>query len=181
MADQEDIDIEKLNDDLVVPKGDVARVKGALAMRMYGATYNDIAEVQGYSSARAAKRAVEAALVAVADHGNKDHLIAMASARLDKLLVPTMKKALDPKHPEQQTATRMALALIDRHAKLHGLDQPVEVRLKTATSVEIDTWVEKARALEQPDLPEEADIEQDIVDAEVVPDEDEESVGREVG
>lgn len=159
-------DLDNMNADLVVPKGDRARVKNALAMRLYGASYADIADIESYESAGAAQRAVESALAAAPTKADREKLLRLTDARLDRLLRPQMAKALDPNHPEQQTASRTALAIIDRQAKLHGLDQPVQVAITNPSLQRIEEWVSKAQALSASSYPEEAEI----IEGEIVAD-----------
>jgi hypothetical protein len=115
----------------------------AAALRMDGMAWREIADYLSVSQARA-KREVEQYLEAVADTADprdRRTLRAREDARLDALLHTVWKKALDPADPEQLSAARTALAISERRARLHGLDAPAEMVVRTPASEEIDAWV----------------------------------------
>ena len=115
----------------------------ALALRLSGATLTDITTTLALNNTQEAKELITAAL-ADEQHTNpqdKQNLRTEEETRILALLRNVWEKASDPEHPEHITATRTALALIDRHAKLLGLDAPTEVVVHNPTQSEIDTWV----------------------------------------
>lgn len=144
-----------------------ARVEAAVGMKAAGASYAEIARVLGYSSAHRARVAVERGLADVAGPEDKQQLRFLTSRRLERLLRGLWNKATDENSPEHLAAARTALAVIDRHARLYGIDAPQEMVVYNPSGVEIDAWVSKMVAQVRPELPEEADI----IDAEVVTDE----------
>lgn len=129
-----------MSDDRPIPKRTGA---AALALRLAGAGYDDVAEALGLANARVAREHAEAALEARAwdDVKGRDRLRAENGARLERLLRGVWTKATNPDHPEHLAATKVARDLIDRHCRLYGLDAPAEVIIHTPTATEIDAWV----------------------------------------
>lgn len=152
----------------------ITRIRAAVAMHISGASYTEIAEVEGYASATVVRRIVEQAIAATIDDRNDlPRLRAVANARLERLLRSVWVKAndSDPKNVDQVAYSRTALALIDRMIRLHGLDAPTKVEVFTPSTEEKERWLRRAieeiggiQAVER-----EAD---DIMDAEVVGDDD---------
>lgn len=78
--------------------------------------------------------------------------------RLEMLLKAVMPKALDPENEEQMAAQARALAIIDRHAKMYGLDSATKIDIEvTPTMREMNEFIEAIMA-ERGDIPEEGDI-----------------------
>jgi hypothetical protein len=101
-----------------------------------------VADTLGLASAVVARDLVEKELAARADDSDKrDALRLEEAARIERLLRGVWSKATDPTHPEHLPAARTALAMVDRHARLLGLDMPTEVVVYTPTTSEIDAWV----------------------------------------
>jgi hypothetical protein len=114
----------------------------ALGLRLAGASYSEVADTLGLASAVVARDLVEKELAARADDSDKrDALRLEEAARIERLLRGVWSKATDPTHPEHLPAARTALAMVDRHARLLGLDMPTEVVVYTPTTSEIDAWV----------------------------------------
>lgn len=115
----------------------------ALNMRLAGATYQDITNTLALNNIDSAKQLVEEALAdeTITSNDEKKTYRNEEEQRILKLLHTLWGKANNPNHPEHLTAARTALALIDRHAKLLGLDAPTEVVVHNPTQTEIDTWV----------------------------------------
>lgn len=141
------------------------KADAAISMRLSGATWAEIAQVCGYPTPRAALTATEKALVKRLDDEDKAKLRQLAGARLERLLRSIWNKAIDPNDPEQMSAVQRARELIDRHAKLFGLDAPTEIVVHNPTKTELETWVLKVMAAGAPQVEEE-----DIFDAEVLDD-----------
>lgn len=126
---------------------DVSRTNGqrprsAVALRLAGAPYGDIAEALGYASSHEARHAVEKELaLASEDEQGRAVLRGEAAARLERLMRSVWSKAIDPNDPEHLPAVRVAMSLVDRHIRLLGLDAPTEVIVHTPTTTEIDAWV----------------------------------------
>lgn len=141
----------------------------AVALKLAGASYAEIADALEFPTPRAARHAVEEVLAAhAADPASRETLRAEAVARLERLLRGAWAKATTPDHPEHIPSAKFALAVVDRVIRLQGLDAPAEVVVHTPTVREIDEWVSKVtgtalddlRALEDPT----------IVEAEVIED-----------
>lgn len=120
----------------------VSVARASVALRVAGASFDEIAEVLGLPDAGAARSAVERGLAAErVDDADRSRLRAEEEARLLALLRGLWGKALDEENPEQVAAARAALAVVDRHARLMGLDAPVEVVVHSPSAAEIDVWV----------------------------------------
>lgn len=116
----------------------------AVALRLAGASYTEIAEALGFESDARARSAVErdlAARAADADPDKRELLRAQSAARLERLLRGVWAKATNPNDPEHIPAVRTALSIIDRHTRLYGLDAPTEVTVHTPAASEIEAWV----------------------------------------
>lgn len=115
----------------------------ALALRLAGAGYDEVADALGLTSAQAARDHAEKALEARAwdDVEGRDRMRAENGARLERLLRGVWAKATNPDHPEHLAAVKVAKEVIDRHCRLYGLDAPAEVIVHTPTANEIDQWV----------------------------------------
>lgn len=139
------------------------KADAALSLRLSGATWADIAISLGYPTPRAAMVAVERALVKQLSETDREKMRVLAGARLERLLRGVWNKAIDPVDPEQLTAVNRARELIDRHAKLFGLDAPTEIVVHTPTQSELEDWVLRMTATMVPDV-----TEPDIFEGEVV-------------
>lgn len=113
----------------------------AVALRLAGASYAEIAEALAFTDAKAARSAVENTLAATASEHSRDQLRAEEAGRLERLLRGVWAKATNPDNPEHLPAAKVALAIIDRHVRLYGLDAPAEVVVHSPTAAEIDAWV----------------------------------------
>lgn len=142
------------------------KANAALQLRIAGASWEDVAQAIGYPTARAALVATEQALEReLQDSSSKEMLRSMAGKRLERLLRAVWGKAIDPDNPEQLPAVQRARDLIDRHAKLFGLDAPTEVVVSSPTKAQLEAWV--AQVEDKPQIEE-----GDIFDAEVVEESD---------
>jgi hypothetical protein len=141
------------------------RSDAAVALRIAGATYDDIAATLGYRSAAAAAVQVERALAKTVTPINREQLRDLAGRRLERMIRSAWPKAVNPDSPEQLPAIRTVRDLIDRHARLYGLDAPAEIVVHTPTTAEIEQWVASVLTSAVPDV-----IEADVVEAEVIPD-----------
>ena len=147
----------------------------ALALRLSGAGYDDVANALGLPSATAAREAAENALAARAwdDKDGRTRLRAENGARLERLLRSVWPKATDPDNPEHLPAVRVARELIDRYVRLFGLDAPTEVIIHNPTAHEIESWVgqmlaESVSELRAMEAPVAAIIDADVVEADEV-------------
>lgn len=153
------------------------RANAAVALRLAGASFQEVADALEFVDARTARHAVEDALAASAgDAADRDTLRREAVGRLERLLRGTWAKATTPDHPEHIPAGKFALAVVDRIIRLQGLDAPSEVTIHTPTMREIDAWVANVSgagvdgwvALEDPNI---------IIDVEEVTDADDAVAG----
>lgn len=154
---EEPKDLENMNDDLQ-EKDRVSRQQSAVALKIAGATYTEIAEALGYSSAHNARLATERALAASVGDEDREQLRFIQGRRLERLLRGLWVKATNEKHPDQIAAARTALAIIDRHIKLTGTDAPTQMVVHSPTAGEIEQWVAAMAAQVAVGMPEEKDI-----------------------
>jgi hypothetical protein len=108
----------------------------ALQLRKAGATYQQIADTLGYSSISGAEKAVKTALAGMI-HEPAAELIILERSRLDALLMAVWGQAVKG----NQGAIDRALRIMERRARLLGLDAPVR------TDVTVNTWEDKVIAL----------------------------------
>jgi len=114
----------------------------AVALRLAGATYSEIAETLTFTTADAARIAVESELANITVNGEaRDTLRELESARLERLLRSVWSKATNPDHPEHLASVKVAHSIVDRHIRLYGLDAPTEIAIHSPTQSEIDAWV----------------------------------------
>lgn len=157
----------KLNPDLDEPDRK-SRTEAAIGLKVAGANYSEIAEVLGYANVDAARTAVERGIAATATEDDRKHQREIASRRLDRLLRGIWKKATDEGNPEQLSAARTALALVDRHIRLWGADAPSEMVIYSPSTGELEAWIAKMARQVRAGLPEELDI----IESEVIEDSD---------
>lgn len=124
------------------------KAAASLQMALAGSNWTEIATAMGYPTPRAARVAVEKALEKElrASDDSIEKMRKMAGQRLERLLRAIWPKAIDPNSPEQLAAVEKARALVDRHARLFGLDAPTEVIVHNPTMTEIERWVAVATA-----------------------------------
>lgn len=132
-------------DDLVPRSSDKQsierRQQAAVALRLAGASYDEIAQHLGYADAGTAASAVERDLRDHLTNEGRDEVRATDGRRIERLIRSVWAKANDPTNIEHLAAVRTALALIDRHARLYGLDAPQEVIIYNPAASEIEAWV----------------------------------------
>lgn len=145
------------NDDLG-RKDRHSRQEAAVALRIAGATYADIARMLDYASPSLARQAVERCLATTVGTESREQLRFIEARRLERLLRSLWHKATDEKNEEHLAAVRTAIAVIDRHARLYGLDAPQEMVVYTPAATELEAWVSKMAKQVRGELPQEADI-----------------------
>jgi hypothetical protein len=145
------------NDDLDAPDRRT-RQEAAVALRIAGANYSEIATTLGYMSSAKAREAVERALAASIDSDDRERLRTLEGKRLERLLRGLWRKATDDANPEHLSAVRTAVAVIDRHARLFGLDAPQQMVVYTPAGEEIAGWVAQMASQVRGELPAEHDI-----------------------
>jgi len=147
------------------------KAHAAIQLRKAGADWAEVAEVIGYPTPRAALVAVENSLEKElkTEEGQK-FMRTLAGQRLDRLLRSVWSKAVNPEHPDHLPAVDRARQIIDRHARLYGLDAPAEYVVHSPTQVELEKWVTRVVTASVPVL-EEADIfEAEVINVEDEPD-----------
>lgn len=146
------------------------RAAAALALRIDGAGWSDIARVLDYSSAQRARKAVERVLADEAASVEQiEHVRWLNARRLEKILNSLMKRATNPKDPDHLQYARMAVVVIDQHSKLYGANAPQKMNVQvTPAQVELERWVMQMAQQVAADQQE-----ADIIDAEIVDDTEE--------
>lgn len=165
-------DIVKAADIIAAETEDVTedRAETTVALRMAGASWAEIAQVQEYASAAHALAAFEKAMATTASNPDKREVVkALHTRRLDRLLKAIWTKAINPRDPDQLAYHREALAVMDRYARFHGLDAPTQVAVYTPNAKEIEDVVARFQVLSRAET--EA-TEADIMDADIVPDDE---------
>lgn len=150
-------ELESLNPDLE-DKDRTSRQEAAVALRIAGATYSEIARTLGYSSVTRAREGVERALALSVGDDDRERMRFIEGRRLERLLRGLWHKATDEESDEQLAAARTALAVIDRHAKLYGLDAPTVHAIYSPTQTEMEQWLAGIAAQVREGQPEEYDI-----------------------
>lgn len=117
------------------------KAEAAIALRVAGTDYAEIARIVGYSNGEAAARAVEAELGRMTGPEERRAHRTLASARLETLLASVWPKASNDSDPEHLAAVRTSRDLIDRLIRLHGLDAPTEIVVHNPTEAELSAWV----------------------------------------
>ena len=160
---------DALNQDLMKSDDRVTRQQSAVALRLSGVSYSDIARVLEYESPSHARQAVERALAATADQPEElKHARTLQVRRYERLLQSTMSKAVNPEAVDHLAYNARAMAILDRLSKLQGLDAPTQVQF-TPTDEYIQTYMKDVLTAAGVILEEaeEANLD-DIQDAEVI-------------
>ena len=169
MHEQDPNDPTGISDHTPRGNSEVARARdrkanAALQLRMAGATWEEVAESMGFPSARAAIVATERALEKeLKTEESQRQMRTLAGKRLERLLRSVWTKAINPDDPDHLTAVDKARQLIDRHAKLYGLDAPTEYVVSSPAQSELERWVSTVLNETRPQLEE-----GDIFDVEVI-------------
>lgn len=152
-------------------------IRSALTLWSSGATYGDIAAQLRFRSPQQAQIAIERALSEqVDDTTDRTKQRRKVSLTLERMLRSVMPKAVNPEHPEQLAAVRAATGLVDRYARLNGLDAPVKVEVNMPEQAELERFVHLAAVGAGLAVPEEGDPFADIEDAEIVEEDDAEDI-----
>jgi hypothetical protein len=136
-----DSDHDPLDTRAVVSRARARKADAAVQLRLAGASWQEIALTLGYPTPRAALVATEKSLQRLLTTGDRDHMRQLAGARLERLLRGVWGKAINPEDPEHLFAVAKARDIIDRHARLFGLDAPTEIVVHSPTQTELDAWV----------------------------------------
>lgn len=144
--------------DIVNTKAKLTKAESAAAMRVRGLTVAEIRAVLEYDTDAQVRAAIEAVIADSLDNYDREALRSTVDSRLEQLWRLSFKRARDDKNPQRETATKNALAVINRMAELHGLDAPKEIRLHHAADSEILEWIDQYANSEVSALPQEVDI-----------------------
>ena len=149
----------------LLPRLPVNRAAAALALRLDGAGFADIAKVMEFASAAEARRAVDKALADTpTDMESVERIRDIESRRIERILVSLMKRATNPKDPDHLTYARTALAAIKQQTDLHGAAMPTKVDVTyNPSKQQLEKWVEQITATAHRGV-----VEGDIIDVEVV-------------
>lgn len=115
----------------------------AVALRLSGASYDEIAETLSMPSASYAREAVIEQLALRVTDADRTTMRHEEDARLARLLRSAWPKAINGEHPEHLKAATFCAQIIDRRIRLYGLDAPAEVIVHAPTMSEIDAWVSR--------------------------------------
>jgi DNA-binding CsgD family transcriptional regulator len=118
----------------------------ALALRLAGASYMEVAEALGLSGIADARELIESTLANKVTAQDREHLRREEAARLDRLQRGVWTKALDQNHPEHLAAVKVVLQISESRRRLLGLDAPTEISVHTPTQDEIERWVSTVSA-----------------------------------
>lgn len=140
------------------------RAQAAVALRLAGAPYPDIAESLGYATASDAQHAVEQLLASTVESEDLASTRNMYNQRLNRLLQSVWPKALNDRDPKQLEYVRAVISIEERRARLMGTDAPTKHEIYTPTAEQITEQVRVLTA--NVVLP----VEADIVDAEEIDD-----------
>lgn len=113
------------------------RYRRALALRLSGASWDEVAAQVGYANGSAASRAV---LARIRDTTNQaaSEWRDLENARLERLLRGVWPRAINPQDRQQMSAVKQALDIIRAQRDLNGLDAPRRVDITTELDREID-------------------------------------------
>lgn len=140
------------------------KANAALAMKLGGAEWDEIATALGYPTERAALVAVEQSLGKRLNELDRQHLRALAAGRLESLVRSAWRKAHTEDDAEHLNAIKSVRETVNDISRLWGLQAPQEVLITNPTQEHLDQWVARVVSADLPQV-EEADIvEADIVE-----------------
>ena len=142
------------------PRATVRKALSVLELVDMGYQFDEIATIMDLKDEDEARAQFERGLVRYLkdDPDAPAKMRAVATRRLDRLLRSVWPKAIDPNHEDQMTAQSRALAIIDRHIKLHGLDSPAQLNVDiNPSNDELNAFVATVLAMRE-NHPEEGDI-----------------------
>lgn len=158
-----------------MPEVSARRADSAIALRLAGATYDEIATALEYASADTARQAVELMLSKTVSDAERGELRELAVRRYERLLRGVWKKAINEDSDEHLSAAREARQIIDRIVAVEGAAAPTEVIVTSPALSELNAWIAQVAPVPMPVVPE-VDVfgaldSADIEEAEVVDDE----------
>lgn len=122
------------------------RAQAALALKIHGADYVEIAQTLDYANATSARHAVEHMLAEVAEHDGPDAWRTqrtLARRRYEGLLAAVFPIATDSTDDGFFSAQRQAAVLVDRITVLDGLNAPTRHEIYTPQAAEFELTMRK--------------------------------------
>lgn len=113
----------------------------ALALRLAGASFSEVAEALGLGSVADAYEMIESTLALQVKPEDRERLRQLEAARLDRLQRSIWQQANDPQDPDQLPAINAVLKIMESRRKLLGLDAPTEITVHSPTQDELERWV----------------------------------------
>lgn len=140
-----------------------SRASAAVTLLISGADYRDIAKVLDYRSVDEVKRTVWSAIGSIEmDENRRGRERELMARRLTAMISSGWKRATNPGDPDHLAYQRLMLAIMDRQAKLYGLDAPSQSIVYTPSQEEINQHVARVRNLV---VVEAGDVEADVLEA----------------
>lgn len=139
-----------------------SRANAAMNMLIAGASYQEIARILGYKNTDLVKRAIWQAMGSIEmDETRRAREKELMARRLNKMISSGWNRANDAHDPDHLAYQRLMLAIMDRQAKLYGLDAPSESIVYTPSQAEINEHVARVRNLV---VVEAGDVEADVLE-----------------
>ena len=113
----------------------------ALALRLAGASFSEVAEALGLGSVAEAYEMIESTLALRVTERDRETLRDLEAARLDRLQRSVWSAATDQDHPDHYIALNAALKISESRRRLLGLEAPTEISVHTPTQDELERWV----------------------------------------
>jgi hypothetical protein len=119
------------------------RARAVVALRMAGATFQEIADQLSYASARRVRDVFERALAETVDEtADLPAQRNLAYRRYERMLSSLWARANNPKDRDHLAYNARAMALIDAEVKLLGLAAPQQINVtRTPDYEEVMAWV----------------------------------------
>jgi hypothetical protein len=156
----------------VVARDRKAKAAIAIRMRKEHDDWDTIAEVLGYPSGNACQVAVETTLRKEYQEESAEFGRRIAGEMLEDLMKSVSAKAVDEESPDHLLYLREKRILIGQWVEMFGYNAPKRSVIATPTAAQIEKWVANVQQLQTPDVEEE-----DIFDAEVLSDTDDDPDG----
>lgn len=142
----------------------------AIALRVAGATLEEIAQTLNYPSKEAAENAINGSLAGMATEDDKRKARTLARMRYERLLRGLWPTAVNSESAQQLPYARAAREIVDKIVALDGAAAPAEIMVHTPTTEAIHEWVAQVVQIKMP-VVEEHDpfvpqLEGEVIDAE---------------
>lgn len=117
------------------------KAQAAVALKIGGRSYGEIAEILGYASVEKATQAVERELASGATDYEKKRARTMANASYELLKRSIMPKVMDTEGAEHLAAVSQFRGILAEQVRLNGAALPAEMILRSPTEGELDAWI----------------------------------------